>query len=161
MEDVKLRINEKLKTVSLALMKDEEKDSCWAKFSSGNMCILTVKKRTFCIAFTYEFDSLINNEGYKIATEEYSDLFGTGDSFDVLKSLHISNKNFNTQSFDRYFEYISNEKFAYVVEITNANIGDKVLRLDLFRNVKPSKSDSSKNEFIGGLIKENTTYSLT
>lgn len=160
MEDLIKRINKKFNDVSLTLMNDESKEYCRATFSAANMQFMEIKGRTFCIAFTNEFNSLINEAAYLQSTENHPQEFGTGDAMDVLDALYESNINFNNQTRDRYIEYIKNEQFAYIVEIDNGFIGNKILRLDLFRQIESNKKDETKFDFTGGLFHIFKHYSV-
>lgn len=144
MDDLIKRVNKKFDKVSLALMKDESKEYCHATFSAANMQFMKVKGRTFCIAFTNEFNSLINQAEYFQSAINFPQCFGTLDAKDVLKALSKSNSNLNHISFDRYIDYLQTEHFAYIIEITDNIVGTKTLRLDLFRKIKQRKNDDTK-----------------
>lgn len=160
MDDLIKNINKKFNEVSLALMADESKECCRATFSAANMQFMEVKGKTFCIAFTNEFNSLINEAAYLQSAVNYPRKFGTGDAMDVLDALHKSNINFSNQTRDRYIKYIKNEQFAYIVEIDNDLIGNKILRLDLFRKIDRNKKDETKFDFTGGLFHMFKHYSV-
>ena len=81
------------------------------------------------------------------------DLFRNTDARDVLKILNETSgyATYNRSPND-YLTYISQEAFVYVILKNKNGFEDRVLRIDLCRNIKPTYANYSVYEFQGGLL---------
>lgn len=140
------KIREIMKEKALALMKHEGKDSATVGVLSENITEYNIAGRVFYAVKSNVFKHL-TERFYMEAHKKFPNQFGTGNADDVIDALYKAQPVFDIP---RYIEFLKTEQFAYLFELTNGKVSDKVLRLDLFR-----KLDTSANghpEFTGGLM---------
>ena len=109
-------------------------------------------KRHFCIAPSSNlFARLITDEDYiRRVVRDFPDEFGTGDPASVLHALWKQDPNYPNIEFERFCEMVGHEQYAWIVEYDdNGVVGDKYLRLDLFRFID---NKDGKKEFRGGIL---------
>ncbi len=83
------------------------------------------------------------------AVKQHPQKFGTGDARDVVEAIRLIETTFdNTQ---RQAEFLQNEQFGFIMENVGGVIQNEVLRIDLFRGIKPHPK-SGKPDFEGGLF---------
>ncbi len=83
--------------------------------------------------------------------KDFPEQFGTNNAMDVLQALWIQDPLFPEIEFDCFCEILRHEQFAWVVEYNNDGIvGDKILRLDLYRKMDERKDGCY--DFTGGLM---------
>lgn len=145
LEEYKL-IHDFVKMKSVALMKHEEKNSARIGFSKNNIENIIIDNRNFYFISTNIFESIVN-EILPIAINSFSDRFGTGNAKDVISAIHEIHQWFDLE---RYIEILKTENFCYVLEIFENRISDKMLRIDLFRDIKPNSEN--KFDFVGGIF---------
>ncbi len=94
--------------------------------------------RNFVVTPTVKFKQLFFNRQYLKAVAENPDLFGSGEAEDVLKALKNTDANLFPDNFTLQDskEYLKSENMAYVMEISGGTLGEKVLRIDLFHDIK-------------------------
>lgn len=84
-------------------------------------------------------------------TRDYPRYFGTGDARDVLEALWKQDFSHTRIEYDRYCNILRHEQFAWVAEYDeNGIVGDKILRLDLYRKLDRRKDGGC--DFSGGLL---------
>jgi len=87
------------------------------------------------------------------ACQRYQERFGTRDAHAVVKAIFDTHPEEGYQNMEEYENHLAHEKFALVFRLLpDGQVDSKVLRLDLFRMIKPEKKDDTKFEFIGGLM---------
>lgn len=131
---------------ALELMSHEKKSHAitgipkqnYREFSQGGRIFYSVQSNTF---------KFIIDESLLEAQKSTPLKFGTGEAYDVIDAIRLINPFFELQ---RYAEFLGNEKCTYVFEAENGEVVDRMLRLDLFRLLRPNKI--GKNEFVGGLL---------
>lgn len=98
------------------------------------------------------FNRLIIDEDLsRRATRDFPDCFGTNDAMDVLQALWKQDPIYPTIEFESYCKILRHEQFAWVVEYNDDGIiGDKILRLDLYRKLDEQKDGGY--DFTGGLM---------
>lgn len=90
------------------------------------------------------FEDLIMKENLLEVVKQNPNLFGTGETINVLEGLHKVVGNY--LPFDKFKEFFSQEKFAYIGEYDENGLKrNKILRLDFYRI-------DCGNIFIGGLF---------
>lgn len=105
----------------------------------------------FYLVFNSTFLRIINND-LPNAIRLYSDKFGTGNACDVIAGLYLVSGFPPFYSANEYGEFLSN-KPCYVVYNINGEFYNNILRIDLFRHLRPAKNaKNNEMEFIGGLF---------
>ena len=105
----------------------------------------------FYLVFNGSFLRMIYDTLLK-ASKEHSEKFGTGDANDVINALYEVSGVYGFKDIERYIEFLSDHACCYVIYRNNKQFDNDMLRIDLFRLVKPNKMDNSKLDFIGGLM---------
>lgn len=145
------QIKQQINSISTKLMETEKKDFCLCKISEINWLhikhIVDGKPRDYIIVPSVSFKNLILNRGYLRMVSEKPESFGTGNAWDIIRTLKQNNNLIDKNISDMDFlSYISGETMAYVFKINaNNEISDKILRMDLCRDVRG-------NAFVGGLF---------
>ena len=111
------------------------------------------ERRFFIIPSGGLFKYLILEEDLsRRVTRDFPDFFGTNDAKDVLVALWKYFQICNSAiEFERFCKIAQHEQFAWVVEYNDEGIvGDKILRLDLYRKLDEQKVGGY--DFTGGLM---------
>jgi hypothetical protein len=131
---------------ALELMSHENKNDAVTGVPIENYRVFNIGDRVFYSIQTKTFKAIVD-ELLHAAQDATPELFGTGEANDVLEALRLVNPIFDLQ---RFTEFLSHERCAYVFEAQNGKVVDRVLRLDLFRLLQVNKKGN--NEFTGGLL---------
>jgi len=158
-------INDFLEKRSVYLMENEDKDSTQARFPISNFIDYNPHQSSpkFYVATTNIFKKIIFDENYLANIASVSpEYFGTGDARDVLHGIVQYDENFKFLYERRicHFASLLSKAHAYVIKIEGYSIHPEVLRIDLFRELKKSKSDPKKYDFIGGLFHSFKHFSI-
>lgn len=105
----------------------------------------------FYMIFNSTFLNLIYR-GVEKAFEEYPDKFGTGNAQDVIEALYNVSAYQRFGSIDDYIQFLTDHLCCYIVYRENGIFSDNILRVDLLRQILPSKDNDAKNDFVGGLL---------
>jgi len=141
-----IKTREYFEKKALELMSHEKKNDAVAGVPLQNYRVFQIDKRVFYSAQVNTFKVIADEfllEAQKLTPEKFS----TGEAYDVIEAVRLINPIFELQ---RFAEFLSHEKCAYIFEAENGEVVDRMLRLDLFRLLKLDKY--GKNEFIGGLF---------
>jgi hypothetical protein len=149
--------NAYMRTKTQALLKHESdmhtanpdhpiKSYSHAGFVESQCLKVFVGGRQFIIASTNLFHILMHKV-LPEAVEKYAEYFGGNDAFKVLEAIYRTTPE---GSFENFPEFLRLGGCAYVFEIKGDKIIDKVLRLDLFRNIKDDNKGNT--DFIGGIF---------
>ena len=114
-------------------------------------CLSIDDKKNFCIIPSSNFFArlILNDELSRKVTVDFHEDFGTNDPEDVLKAIWKQDTNM-ILNYGRFRKFIEHEHYAWIVEYDgNGVVGDKYLRLDLFRHIIERKG---KKDFQGGLL---------
>ena len=85
------------------------------------------------------------------ALYNYPDLFGTKDAKDVISALYSVSGYDKIGSIEDYqYSLIDNAYCYFLLRNTSGELGDKIIRLDLFRHILPN--DKNCHDFDGGLM---------
>lgn len=85
------------------------------------------------------------------ALYNYPDLFGTKDAKDVISALYSVSGYDKIGSIEDYqYSLIDNAYCYFLLRNTSGELGDKIIRLDLFRHILPN--DKNGHDFDGGLM---------
>ncbi len=133
---------------ALKLMDHENKPMVKAGFPEQNYRVYKKDGRTFYYVTTNTFKG-VYEEVLMDATYHYPQLFGTGDAYDVIDAVNKINPQFD--SVERMGEYLKDEQFALFIENNNGKIENRILRLDLFRQLDKIPT-TTKHEFTGGIM---------
>lgn len=133
------KINEQIEKIGLILMKHENKDFCTAAINRIDFIKIQYNDYEFFIAPSFPFKELIIDYGYINAVDQHQNCFGKGDDQHILTALQTPLNKFSP------IENLHEETMAYLFQIVDGEVSDKVLRIDLYRDIKNSK-------FIGGIF---------
>ena len=131
---------------ALGLMSHEKKNDAVTGVPLENYRTFPIDGRIFYSVQINTF-KVIADEFLLVAQRLTPEKFGTGEAYDVIEAIRLVNPIFELQ---RFSEFLSHEICAYVFEAENGAVVDRMLRIDLFRHLKPAKT--GKNEFVGGLL---------
>lgn len=123
-------------------------------FNTSQCFSFDYEERHICLAASNSFIGMIEKQ-YLEALNNYPECFGTGNAVDVVIALYKNNGIEKLRwSFQRYVENaLAYEICCYaVIKRNDYEFDEEVLRIDLFRQIKPSLKDWHKLEFIGGLF---------
>ncbi len=130
---------------ALRLMRHEKKDFAKTGLDLSNYEEIIIGKRAFYAISTPVFRAILE-EVLPEATRNYPDLFGTGRAEDVVQALY------QTRPFgkaEKFATLLGHEQFCYVLEVTDGQLNEGVLRIDLFRDIKQDEKGSG---FVGGIF---------
>ena len=109
---------------------------------------IVVENRRFIIIAKDVFFEIVHSVLIE-ASEKYPHLFGQNKAELVVEAIYNIYHDFNIEYFT---EFLKNNQFAWIVELKNDIVADKILRIELFRQIKPQKDSPEKTEFIGGIF---------
>lgn len=156
-EPWKLKVREKLREKAILLHKydddRQQEKSFVVEPALENMHEFPSMdgNRRFCVATSGNlFNRLfIKEELLRKVVKLYPENFGTNDPEDVLMALCKQVPNSILDN-NRYRKYLEHEQYAWIVEFDeNGVVGDKYLRLDLFRHVIDNEKGK---DFQGGIL---------
>lgn len=141
-----LKVREFIKEKSLQLMGHEQKNHARTGIAIENYELYSSNGKNYYLVPTNIYKTIIERN-LLIARENNPELFGTGNAKDVIKAI------FNVEPWldlDRFTEVLMSEQFCYIVQIENGHPNEKILRLDLYRQLKIN--ENGKVNFIGGIF---------
>jgi hypothetical protein len=132
---------------ALALMDHEGKPMVRAGFPEQNFRSYEKDGRTFFYVGTNTFKGIYE---YNLvnATEQFPALLGTGNAYDVIDAINKVEPTYPDVL--RMAKYLQEEQFGLFIENNNGKIEDRILRLDLFRQL--DEMQDGKHEFTGGIL---------
>lgn len=134
-----------------AIALHEDKDS-WYGGVHRNNCFVSKLDEGILLyqMFTPAFVPFIS-EVYLNALINHQELFGTGNAKDVIHALYLES---NARNWDeaRYIEYLSKEVFCLLICKNKDSFFKDVLRIDLFRDIRESKTSKGNFDFVGGIF---------
>lgn len=135
-----------IKKKSFDLMNHETKDAAKVGFPINNYRKYLLHGRTFYCVKSNVFKVIIEEYLIKAQTK-YPEKFGTGEAMDVIEAIYNLEPTFDLK---RFAEFLQNEQFAYIIESEKGEIIDKILRIDLFRQL--NVTEKGQKEFTGGIF---------
>jgi len=148
-----------LETKALGLMQLEKKDMAKTGFPYQSYRTHSMDGRMFYTVHSNVFRHIMSKGFLMEAVSKHPEKFGTGDAMDVVEAIRLIEPSFDTT--DRHAEFLRNDQFCLIMENKNGVIQDQVLRIDLFRDIKPPLQDpTGKPEFIGGIFHSFKHFSL-
>lgn len=139
---------------ALALMKHETKDAAKTGFPINNYRKYLVQGRTFYCIKSNVFKVIIEDY-HQQAQKKYPEKFGTGNAIDVIEAIYNIYPIFDLE---RFTEFLCSEQFAYIIESKDGNIINKILRIDLFRQL--DENEKGQKEFTGGIFHSFKHFSI-
>ena len=142
-----------IKKKMIRLAEHEDKDSFTAQTAINNCYVrkLSENLQLFQL-FSLGFIPVIEQD-YINALKETPGCFGTFDAKDVIHALYTqAKKHYWVWDEERYEDYLSNEIFCLLICKKNGGFLDEILRIDLFRHIKPSKDYPGCFDFEGGIF---------
>lgn len=132
---------------ALKLMQHESKPHARVGFPVNNYRIYQKDGRTFYYVGTNIFKG-IYEQNLVLATEKYPEKFGTGNALDVVEAINLIEPLY--PDVERTAELLRDEHFGLFIENNNGTIENRILRLDLFRQLDPTPT--GEKEFTGGIM---------
>lgn len=134
-----------------AIALHEGKDSWYGGIHKNNCFVRKLDDHILLYQiFTLAFVPFIS-EVYLNALNNHQELFGTGNAKDIIHALYLES---NARNWDeaRFIEYLSKEVFCLLICKNKDSFCKDVLRIDLFRDVRESKTSKGNFDFVGGIF---------
>ncbi len=135
---------------AMGLMRHEKKGYAKAGFPPQNYTVYNIKERYFYAVGTNIFRGIIYDGVLLEAIKQFPLNFGTGNAISVIHAINKIEPLYGRTK--NIIRILQNENFCYIIENDKGKIPDKILRLDLFRHLKPVKHKKRKYEFVGGIF---------
>jgi hypothetical protein len=142
-------IQEIAEITSKALGKKENKNFVKIRFPFQNYKKISIDESDFYFGGTNIFIGIIQNVLLD-AHHKYPEKFGNNNAFTVLSALNKT-KYLHHKTIEAIRIY-KNENHLWVFDDLMNGIDYRILRLDLFRELKPVPNEKMKWEFIGGIL---------
>lgn len=126
-------------------------------FSIDECFSFTDGKITFYFACNYSFLKVIE-KNLLAARKKSPELFGTGDAQHILDALYKESGQCCSE--EEYCDYLRNHACCYLLRETNEELNTNILRIDLFRLLRPCEKNPSCLEFVGGLLHSLDHFSM-
>jgi hypothetical protein len=143
-----------IKQEMIALAKHENKNSYTTQIAINSCYVRNLNKdMQLYQIFSLGFLPVIEHD-YLAALKDNSECFGTGNAKNVIHALYLQAQKHNwIWDEERYEEYLSNEIFCLLLCKKNGIfLRDRLLRIDLFRQIKESQKRPGCYDFIGGIF---------
>lgn len=141
-----LKVREFIKNKSLHLMDHEQKNNAKTGIAIGNYERYSSNGKHYYLIPTNIYKAIIERN-LLIARINNPELFGTGHAMDVLEAIHNVEPWYDLE---RFADVLRSEQFCYIVEVENNIINEKILRLDLYRQLRTN--EDGKSDFVGGVF---------
>lgn len=148
MEDIE-KVRQFIKDKSMALMSHEKKNYAQAGFPLRNYKVYKINSRVFYSVEANIFKSIIDDILLE-AIQKFPQNFGNGNAVSVIEAINQTEQLY--EEIEDVIRILKNENCCYVMENDKGNIPNKILRLDLFRKLDPTKSNVKNFDFTGGLF---------
>ena len=139
-------VREFIKQKSVLLMDHEKNNHAKVGIAINNYELVVIGGKRFYVIPTNMFKAIIERN-IIIACTTYPERFGTGNAKDVIKAIYDLEPWF---TLERFIETLQTEQFCYVVEVIEGKLQEKLLRIDLYRDIKENKKEGF--DFIGGIF---------
>lgn len=131
------------------LRDSQKKNHAWISFDKSKFLKTVINNEVYIVGAGNVFSKIIG-EVLFTASRTYPEKFGKRNAFMIIDAIYDTEPFLKKEAFK---DFLQNEQFALIFNIKNPNkVSDEVLRLDLFRHIKPEKDFPEYNEFIGGLF---------
>lgn len=157
LEDYK-KLNFFIEKKSIHLMNHEKKEYSQTSFPISNYMLFPINGKSYYRIATNIFMRIVDDSILKIATEKHPELFGTGNSKDIITAIHSATEEILPEIFSIYknrledFKGLIQKAHCYIIEFYDNDINSRILRIDLFRKIDRNQKNSEKTEFTGGLF---------
>ena len=148
MEDIE-KVRQFIKDKSMALMSHEKKNYAQAGFPRRNYKVYKINGRVFYSVEANIFKSIIDDILLE-AIQKFPQNFGNGNAISVIEAINQTEHLY--EEIEDVIRILKNENCCYIMENDQGNTPDKILRLDLFRQLTLAKNNGEKYDFIGGLF---------
>ena len=146
-------LKEKVKNELISLAKHEEKNSYTTQVAINNCYVrnLSENMQLYQI-YTLGFLPIVERDYLKALTDT-PECFGTRNAKDIVHALFLQAQKHNwVWDEERYTEYLSNEIFCLMLCRTDGIFCNNMLRVDLFRHLRVSKTHKDCFDFVGGIF---------
>lgn len=130
------------------LMKHEKKPFGKVGITKENHFEIEISGRKFFIISTNVFYHIIDSVLVE-ACEKYPCSFGVRRTDKILEAIYEVEK---FGSLETFSEFLRTEQFAYLIELENNKVNEKILRIDLFRKIEYCDSEKIDTDFTGGIF---------
>ena len=132
---------------------EEDLNGYIGRFSSANCQSFDCEGEHVCLAYSGMFIGMIINGLYLDALNRFPECFETGNAVDVVIALYKNGYENSGWDYQRFIDIVlTHDVCCYVALLKDGKFDDEILRIDLFRQIKPNKKDWHKMDFIGGLF---------
>lgn len=114
-------------------------------------------KTIFYFACNYSFLKVVE-KNLLAARKKSPELFGTGDAQHILDALYKESGQCFSE--EEYCDYLRNHACCYHLRETNEELNTNILRIDLFRLLRPCNNNPNCLEFVGGLLHSLDHFSM-
>lgn len=118
-------------------------------FSIAECFSCRIDNTTFYFACNYSFLKVIK-QNLISARNKYPELFGTENAPDVLEALY--RESMQQCSKEEYSDYLKNYACCYLLYEEGEELSANILRIDLYRLLKPNAKNPENLEFVGGFL---------
>lgn len=136
-----------IKQKSKLLMDHEKKNHAKTGIAINNYRVLHLDGKRYYLIPTNMFKAIVIENTLAMASAEYPHLFGIGNAKNVIEAIYNIEPWFDLE---RFIEILQTEQFCYVVEVLDDEVQEKLLRIDLYRHIKPNKDGGF--DFVGGIF---------
>lgn len=143
------KLQERAESIATSLGRLEGKNLVKVRFPIQNYRKITIDSRDFYYAGTNIFLGIVEHVLLE-AQSKFPEKFGNNNSATVLSALNKT-RYLHHRLIDAIRIY-KNENFIWIYDNLNEGDNNKILRLDLFRMLKPIPLERRKWEFVGGLF---------
>lgn len=131
---------------SVNLLHEQNKGFAITGLDINHWELLTVNRQRFFKVSTTVFSEIMDDV-LLTAVERFPERFGTGRAEDVIQALYDVAPEGRLEDFTNFLQ---TEQFCYILQIENGVLTDRILRVDLFRQIKPTEGGGT--EFVGGVF---------
>lgn len=148
-------ISDFIATKAKRLRDHEQKDFAKIGFDVSNWRRLIIGNRVFYTVAGRVFREILETV-LPESVQRYPEKFGTGNPQDVLDALYATEPWARRENFGNFLQ---TEQFCWVVEMKDGVVIDRVLRIELFRQISQQPNPDGTHEFIGGAFHAYKHYS--
>lgn len=110
---------------------------------------LFIDGRKFIVAPSRVFNVILE-EVLPTVVQEKPEKFGIYNAYAILEEMHSIDP--VMENLNRFIEWLSHDKYAYVFEVKNEEVVGEILRLQLFSKIDIDKRKKERSVFTGGIF---------
>ncbi len=148
-QDEHIRLQKRGESIAIALGKHENKNAIKVRFAITNYRKVSIENKDFYYSGSNIFLGIVDQYLLE-AQDRFPEKFGNNNAVTVLSALNKT-RYLHHRLIDAIRIY-KNENFIWVYDSLNEGDDNRVLRLDLFRMLKPVPLEKRKWAFVGGIL---------